>query len=159
MSKLRTTTGWIMKTFFHKTNQDSVMACTQEDWQMFNSTWKCFSILNNRPSARQVALLTKEFLTYYFCSYYCFMFRWIHHSAVILAYENHQFIESLSSLTIEYGKLSRKTLSKTLVFLLRPSYERSTDFYNLVTFHNVPHQVFWFLCFVHSMKDKKIWEN
>ena len=55
---------------FAETNQDSTFSHTSENSKMFNITSKYFSFFNNKPTARWVAHITKDFLTCYSRSYY-----------------------------------------------------------------------------------------
>ena len=67
--------GWaIEKSLFAETNQDSTFSHTRENSKMFNITSKYFSFFNNKPPASWVAHITRDFLTYYSCSYYSSMF-------------------------------------------------------------------------------------
>ena len=63
--------GWaIQKSFFAETNQDSTFSHTRKNSKMFNITSRYFSFFNNKPPASWVALITRDFLTCYSCSYY-----------------------------------------------------------------------------------------
>ena len=54
-------------------NQDSIFHHTRENSKMFSITSKYFSFFNNKPPANWIAHITRDFLTYYSCSYYSFM--------------------------------------------------------------------------------------
>ena len=59
---------------FSWTNQFSRFSQTPENSKMFNVTSKYFSFFNHQLSASWVAHITRNFLTYYSCSYYISMF-------------------------------------------------------------------------------------
>ena len=65
----------IRKNLFAQTSEDSTFSHTRENSKMFNITSKYFSFFNSKPPESRLAHITRDFPTYYSCSYYSSMER------------------------------------------------------------------------------------